>query len=75
MKRVLTAAVFGGLLTVLAPQATSAGVVTPADHGSERSAGDCAGAPQEAHPEGEAPRGGPQHDREQEESDGGEILF
>jgi hypothetical protein len=77
MKRVLTAVVFGGLLTVLAPQAISAGTVTPSDHGSGQSAGDCAGhgQPQEARPEGEAPRGAPQQDRRGEDTDEDEILF
>lgn len=76
MKRVLAAAAFGGLLMVLAPQAT-AGTVTPYDQDAGQSAGDCAGKPQEAPPapEGEAPRRGQQGDHEQPESDGGEILF
>ena len=77
MKRVLTAAVFGGLLTVLAPQAISAGTVTPADHGPGQSAGDCAGKPQEAHPEGEAPRNAPppQDSRGRDSDEDETILF
>ena len=76
MKRVLTVAAFGGLLMVLAPQATSAGTVAPSDHGTEQGAGNCAGTPQGAdQPESEAPRRGPHGDHEQRESDESEILF
>jgi len=88
MKRVLTAAVFGGLLMVLAPQAASAAIVSPYDHGPGQSAGDCAGQPQgqsggacagqpqEAGPEGEAPRGAPPQGRRGQDTEEDEaILF
>jgi hypothetical protein len=76
MKRVFTAAVFGGLLTVLAPQAIWAGTVTPSDHWPGQSSGDCAGQPQEARPEGEAPRGAPPENRRGQDTDEDEaILF
>ena len=70
MRRALTAAVFGGLITLFVPQAVSA------DHNAGQNAGDCPGKPQGAHdPDRSAPGGRSQYDREQEESDGGEILF
>ena len=69
MKRALTAAVFGGLLAFLVPQAVSA------DHGADHRA-DCAGQPSgpSESPE-QAPQERPYGDREQEDSDGGEVLF
>ena len=75
MKRVLTAAVFGGLM-VLAPQAASAGIVTPSGHCPDPSAQECAGQPQEARPEQEPPRGAPPNDPRGRDSDEDEtILF
>ena len=76
MKRALTAAVFGGLIMFFVPQVASGGTgqpVAPYDHDAGH-AGDCAGKTESApDPEQRAP--GPQGDREQRESDGGEILF
>lgn len=69
MKRAFAAAVIGGL-AFLVPQ------VAFADHGGDPKA-DCAGHPAEApgSPEQAPPQQNPQGDREQEHSDGGEILF
>jgi hypothetical protein len=69
MKRALAAAVFGGLM-FLVPQVASA------DHGAGNKS-DCAGQPAEApgSPEQAPPQQNPHGDREQEQSDGGEILF
>jgi hypothetical protein len=76
MKRALTAAVLGGLLTILAPQAASAGSVTPSNHCPDPNAESCAGQPQEARPEQEPPRGAPPSDRRGRDSDEDEtILF
>jgi hypothetical protein len=69
MKRALTAAIVGGLLVFAVPQLASA------DHGADPK-GDCAGQPSGTHESPEqAPRERPYGDREQEDSDGGEILF
>ena len=69
MKRALTAAVFSGLFVFAIPQAAFA------DHAPDHS-GDCgAKTEQAAEPDG-APQEQPrQGDREQEHSDGSEILF
>ena len=77
MKRALTAAVFGGLLAVLVPQVALGGTarpVAPYDHNAEHKDGDCAGKTEGAADSEQAP---PQRagDKEQEHSDGGEILF
>jgi hypothetical protein len=77
MKRVLTAAVISGFM-VLVPQVAFGGtaqpVTTPANHGPQHSSGDCAGRTEEANqPQRDDGRG--YYDREQEDSDGGEVLF
>jgi len=69
MKRALTAVVFAGLAMVFVPQVASA------DHAGDHKS-DCAGQPSGASESPEqAPRERPYGDREQEDSDGGEILF
>lgn len=73
MKRVLTAAVFGGLLMVL-PQAPPAGALTPSDHGPGQSAEESAGQPQER-PEQEPPRSAPPSDRGRDSDEDETILF
>ena len=76
MKRALIAAAFGGFLAFLVPQAASGGTarpVAPYDHPGDHKA-DCPGQTEGANEtqQAPAPRSG---DREQEHSDGGEILF
>jgi hypothetical protein len=70
MKRALTAAAFAGLVAVFVPQAAFG------DHPGDHKA-DCAGQPAAApdSPEQAPPQQNPHGDREQEHSDGGEILF
>lgn len=70
MKRAFAAAVIGGLMVFFVPQAASG------DHSGDHKA-DCAGQPSGAaeSPEQAPPQQHPYGDREQRESDGGEILF
>lgn len=89
MKRALITAAVGGLLAFLIPQAASgasARPVAPYDHSADHKAAECheqAAGPNEACPgqtEGanESEQAPPQQrngDKEQEHSDGGEILF
>ena len=70
MKRVLTAAVFGGLLMFAVPQAAWA------DHDAEHKSGDCSAKTEKtAESDQQAPKQQRQGDTEQKHSDGGEILF
>ena len=70
MKRVLTAAVFGGLLMLAVPQAVWA------DHNAEHQSGDCAAKTEKtAESDQQSPNQQRQGDTEQKHSDGGEILF
>ena len=87
MKRALITAAVGGLLAFLVPQAASAESarpVAPYDHSADHQAADCGGQPEggecAGQPEGadESEQAPPQQrngDREQELSDGGEIIF
>ena len=78
MKRALIAAAVGGLLAFLVPAAASGGTarpVAPYDHPGEHKAGDCPGQPAGANEAEQAPPQQRNGDREQEHSDGGEILF
>jgi hypothetical protein len=69
MKRALTATIVGGLMTFFAPHAAFA------DHSAEHR-GDCGAKTEKAaEPDQQAPRQQPYGDREQEHSDGGEVLF
>lgn len=79
MKRAITAAVFGGLVVFFVPQAASGGTaqpVAPYDHSADHKA-DCPGQTEGAPDSSEQapPQQRPYGDREQKESDGGEILF
>jgi hypothetical protein len=85
MKRALTAAIFGGLFAIVVPNVALAGTTRPvapydhtadhsADHNAEHKEGEAAGQPEEA-PEAEQTPQQRHGDREQEHSDGGEILF
>jgi len=78
MKRAFTVAVFGGLIVFFVPQAASGGSaqpVAPYDHSGDHK-GDCAGQTEgAANSEQAPPQQRPYGDREQEDSDGGEILF
>ena len=79
MKRALTAAVFGGLFAILVPNVALAGTtrpVAPYDHSADPEPKDGgAGQPEEAPESEQAPPQQRNGDKEQEHSDGGEILF
>jgi hypothetical protein len=79
MKRAFTAAVFGGLMVFLVPQAASGGTARtePYDHSGDHKAADCPGQPSGAaeSPEQAPPRQQPYGDRESKDSDDSEILF
>lgn len=89
MKRAVITVAVGGLLAFLVPQgasATSARPVAPYDHSADHKAADCpehagkadeacAGKTEEANETEQAPPQQRNGDREQEHSDGGEILF
>jgi len=69
MKRVLTAAVFGGLMIFAVPHGASA------DHNAEHKGGDCSAKTEQQAPESEQKAPPRQGDREGSDGDGGEILF
>ncbi len=78
MKRALIAAAVGGLLAFLVPAAASVGTarpVAPYDHSGDHKAADCHGQTEGAKETEQAPPEQRNGDREQEHSDGGEILF
>ncbi|HYH49378.1 MAG TPA: hypothetical protein VEG38_07495 [Acidimicrobiia bacterium] len=77
MKKVLTAAIFSGLLAFGIPGTASAqqscGEMTAYDH--DHGSGDCAGAPQSGQPEPEASPEPARRDHAGEDSDEGEFLL
>ena len=78
MKRALITVAVGGLLAFLVPQAasgSSARPVAPYDHSADHKAADCPGQTEGANESEQAPPQQRNGDKEQEHSDGGEILF